>query len=183
MSQTIVVPLERCTDLSLVGGKAYGLARLVEAGLPVPPGCCLTTAAYQHMLDKIGFLSAVRWEEANRLAGENRRQFLTECRTMILAADVSECAESCVEALCALQQDSEPRWAVRSSGTNEDVSQTSCAGLYRTELAVRTDDIGGAIKKVWASIWEDHVVELLQRSGASREVPAMAVVIQPMCEA
>lgn len=183
MSQTIVVPLERCTDLSLVGGKAYGLARLVEAGLPVPPGCCLTTAAYQQALDQIGFLPAVRWEKACRLAVETRCQFLSECRTMILAADVSKFAESCVEALRAIQQNSEPHWAVRSSGTNEDGSQASCAGLYRTELAVRTGDIGGAIKEVWASIWEDHVVELLLKLGTSRKVPAMAVVIQPMCEA
>jgi rifampicin phosphotransferase len=33
-------------DLHLVGGKAQGLARLAAAGLPVPPGFCITTEAY-----------------------------------------------------------------------------------------------------------------------------------------
>jgi hypothetical protein len=33
-------------DVALAGGKAVGLGGLIEAGLPVPPGFVLTTAAY-----------------------------------------------------------------------------------------------------------------------------------------
>src|SRR5262245_23515741 len=33
--------------LALVGGKAGNLGELTRAGLPVPPGFCLTTVAYQ----------------------------------------------------------------------------------------------------------------------------------------
>ncbi|WCI07597.1 PEP/pyruvate-binding domain-containing protein [Arthrobacter sp. OVS8] len=33
--------------LRLVGGKALNLGKLVAAGLPVPRGFCLTTAAYE----------------------------------------------------------------------------------------------------------------------------------------
>ena len=35
--------------LSLVGGKALHLGELVHAGLPVPEGFCLTTAAYEQV--------------------------------------------------------------------------------------------------------------------------------------
>ncbi len=38
-------------DTNLVGGKALSLASLAAAGLPVPPGFCLTTAV-QHRLDQ-----------------------------------------------------------------------------------------------------------------------------------
>src|SRR6266496_4809076 len=34
------------TSLSIVGGKAANLGELARAGLPVPPGFCVTTAAY-----------------------------------------------------------------------------------------------------------------------------------------
>lgn len=38
---------EGALDRGLVGGKASSLARLMRAGLPVPPGFCLTVAAYE----------------------------------------------------------------------------------------------------------------------------------------
>lgn len=34
------------TSISIVGGKAANLGELTRAGLPVPPGFCVTTAAY-----------------------------------------------------------------------------------------------------------------------------------------
>ena len=44
----LVVDLSRLASASLatVGGKALNLGRLVAADFPVPPGFCLTTAAY-----------------------------------------------------------------------------------------------------------------------------------------
>src|SRR5688500_4036725 len=38
-------------QLPLVGGKALNLGRLARAGLPVPPGFVLTTAAYRRRGD------------------------------------------------------------------------------------------------------------------------------------
>lgn len=37
------------SDIHSVGGKGLSLARMSAAGLPVPPGFCLTTAAYQRL--------------------------------------------------------------------------------------------------------------------------------------
>jgi rifampicin phosphotransferase len=37
----MIVPLERATDAAAHGGKAFALARLLQAGLPVPPGFVL----------------------------------------------------------------------------------------------------------------------------------------------
>ena len=36
-------------DADAVGGKGLSLARLAGAGLPVPPGFCVTTAAYRRL--------------------------------------------------------------------------------------------------------------------------------------
>ena len=40
--------------LATVGGKALGLADLITAGMPVPPGFCVTTSAYRHALEDAG---------------------------------------------------------------------------------------------------------------------------------
>ncbi|MGO9199645.1 MAG: PEP/pyruvate-binding domain-containing protein [Limisphaerales bacterium] len=47
-SAVLVLRLEEAGDnrLSLVGGKAFNLGRLITAGLPVPRGFCVTTTAF-----------------------------------------------------------------------------------------------------------------------------------------
>jgi rifampicin phosphotransferase len=42
-----VIPLSEARDVALAGGKAINLARLMAAGLPVPDGFVITTAAYR----------------------------------------------------------------------------------------------------------------------------------------
>ena len=49
-----ILPLTAAHDAALVGGKAASLSRLINAGLPVPPGFALTTAAFDAWRDEIG---------------------------------------------------------------------------------------------------------------------------------
>ncbi len=183
MAHPLVLPLQRCSDPSLVGEKAAGLARLLKAGFPVPAGCCVTTTAYHQALGVIGFLPTMQWNEAIRRAGEERRQLLHECRSMIRQADVSPLVDSCLEALQGTVGRPETRWAVRSSATHEDTANASFAGLYRTELGVSSADIGRAIKDLWASIWDESVMEYMIKSGTGDAPPAMAVILQRMLDA
>ena len=41
-------------DLPLVGGKGANLGELTQARIQVPPGFCVTAAAYQHFLKAAG---------------------------------------------------------------------------------------------------------------------------------
>src|SRR4026207_670702 len=69
MADPLVLSLSRCSDPSLVGGKASGLARLLAAGLAVPDGCCVTTRAYEQSLASLGFDPRKRWRRARGLGG------------------------------------------------------------------------------------------------------------------
>ena len=44
----MIIPLHDCEDLSLCGGKAINLSRMIRAGLPVPEGFVISTNAYRH---------------------------------------------------------------------------------------------------------------------------------------
>jgi phosphoenolpyruvate synthase/pyruvate phosphate dikinase len=46
------------TALPIAGGKAANLGELTRAGLPVPPGFCVTTAAYGLVSQGAGLESA-----------------------------------------------------------------------------------------------------------------------------
>ena len=60
------MPLEtlRRDDLERGGGKGANLGELISAGLPVPPGFCVTTAAYRRAVAEAGLAEAI--EEALR---------------------------------------------------------------------------------------------------------------------
>ena len=59
----------------------------------------------------------------------------------------------------------------------------SSAGLYKTDLGVSIHDVPEAIRRCWASLWEEQVFSYLNRNRAMDRAPAMAVVIQPMIAA
>lgn len=180
MNRPSFLSLDHCSDPSLVGGKAVGLARLLAAGFLVPPGYCVTTAAYDEKLNAIGFSPSERWSIALQLTGEARQQYLHECRSIIERIDASSLFEDRLKGHRLIFEPRETRWAVRSSATNEDAAQASFAGLYRTELGIGFREIAPAITRLWSSIWDERVIDYMRKTGTGAAPPAMAVVLQSM---
>jgi phosphohistidine swiveling domain-containing protein len=182
MTRPFILPLSRCNDIDLTGGKAVGLAQLIAAGFSVPHGFCVTTEAYTQCLHAAGFIENEEWQKACALSEDQRASTLADCRNRIRQAETSRLAVQWPTALQTLTQPPSERWAVRSSATNEDTAHTSFAGLYRTHLGVALSDIEAALKDLWASLWEERVVSYMARQRC-QTVPRMAVVIQPMVDA
>ncbi len=182
MVSSFIIPLSHCHDLSLVGGKALGLCRLIEAGFPVPPGLCVTTDAYTHHLHGSGFRDQDEWHRIIGLPESDRLSVLAGCRSQITRTEISHLITDCLTALQALEHPPAIRWAVRSSSTTEDTAHASAAGLYRTHLGRTLAEVECAIKDLWASLWELRVISYLARQGR-KAAPRMAVVIQPMIDA
>jgi len=183
MAAPLILPLSDCREAALVGGKAAGLFRLMAGGFPVPAGVCLTTAAYERSLEAGGFSAAGEWRIACGLAGHDRQTFLSRCQVRIKQVALGDLARQWTAHLRGVAFPGATRWAVRSSATNEDAAQASFAGLYRTHLAVSLDDMESAVQDVWASLWQERIVQYLLERGAERRVPAMAVVLQPTLDA
>jgi rifampicin phosphotransferase len=183
MDRPLLLPLASCTQPSLVGGKALGLARLLTTGFPVPPGVCVTTEAYDRALHGPGFSSVEQWQGALHSSGAERQRILAHCRTIIQNYDIVELTAKIVEQVRRLDVPVHRLWVVRSSATNEDGANASFAGVYLTRLGIPLEEIGSSIKDLWLSIWDERVLNYHATSGLSESAPAMAVVIQPMLEA
>jgi phosphohistidine swiveling domain-containing protein len=131
-------------DASAIGAKAANLARLADAGFPVPPGLVVTPAAEE------------RWEEA---------------RPRVLEAATNLGTE---------------RFAVRSSGTAEDLEEASFAGQYETILSASLEELPGAVRGVFDSAGAPRVKAYREARGeasAGTGRPRMAVLMQAMVEA
>jgi rifampicin phosphotransferase len=179
----LILPLSVSTDVSLVGGKAAGLARLLAAGFAVPSGICVTTEAYEWSLQALGVSPSAEWHRVCELSETARQAALLRCQARIREADLSPLEAQWTTPLQALRASATAGWAVRSSATNEDVGETSFAGIYRTRLGVSSADLALTVKDLWMAVWQEHVVQYTRQRTSAVAAPLMAVVIQPMIDA
>jgi phosphohistidine swiveling domain-containing protein len=183
MDRPLLLPLAACTQPSLVGGKALGLARLLAGGFPVPAGFCVTTEAYDHALRRPGFSPTKEWQAALHSSGAERQRILSRCHAMICDCEIDEVTAQIIEQVHRLDLALHGLWAVRSSATNEDGVHASFAGVYRTRLGVPLEEMGSAVKDLWLSIWDERVLNYHATLELNGPPPAMAIVIQPVLEA
>ena len=168
---------------ALVGGKAANLGVLTRAGLPVPPGICVTTEAYRQvaagvalsaLMDAIAATPATDTERLASLAGQ--------MRTALLAAPVPPHVAAAVIAGYR-QLGSNVPVAVRSSATAEDLPFASFAGQQDTYLNVVGDDaVVAAVRRCWAPLWTDRAVAYRATQKIDPHSVRLAVVIQQMVD-
>ena len=178
-----IVPLatlDRST-LPLAGGKAANLGELLQAGFPVPPGFCVTTAAYAEVAQLAGLeriLAAAQTDTPEAL-----EHLAAEARGALLDAPIPEQLAAAVRAAYAeLSRDGEPpAVAVRSSATAEDLPDASFAGQQDTYLDVRGEAaLLDAIRRCWASLWTDRAVAYRHANTIDQRAVRLAVVVQVM---
>lgn len=173
--------------LAQVGAKAANLGELSGIdGVRVPPGWCVTTAAYRRVVDGlVGFddalerLSAADPDDRALIASRSR-----EARALVEAApvpdEVTTAIASAIEATVDRPGD-DVAVAVRSSATAEDLPTASFAGQQDTFLnVVGTGSVLAHLRRCWASAFTERAVGYRQRLGIDHRSVQMAVLVQRM---
>ncbi|MFO7708504.1 MAG: PEP/pyruvate-binding domain-containing protein, partial [Desulfobacterales bacterium] len=171
-------------DRAQVGGKAFALARLVQAGFRVPAFLSITSGAYRHFVEKTGLAERIllelhrkdfkqmRWEEIWDCATRIRNLFLRAAMPADLGQEFGEAVS---------RQFGDRPVAVRSSAPDEDDAQSSFAGLHESHLNLcGATAVVDHTRKVWASLWSDAALLYRQELGLDVAHSAMAVVVQEM---
>jgi pyruvate,water dikinase len=169
-------------DRPLVGGKGASLGELTRAGMAVPPGFVVTTAAFETVLaaiDPHGDIRAriERLHEGDlpaitAVADSIRERFLVAALPDAITRAVSE-AHRVLGAPHAV--------AVRSSATSEDSADASFAGLQDTHLCVQGPEaLLRAVRACWASLYSRESVSYRLRLKLPEREVAMGVVVQSM---
>lgn len=165
--------------LPLVGGKAANLGELIRAGLPVPPGICVTTEAYRQV-------SATALLDFDALAAAgpgNVRLVASQAREALMAAAIPPGLANAITEAYSRLGTSAPV-AVRSSATAEDLPNASFAGQQDTYLhVIGAGPVLDAVRRCWASLWTDRAVVYRSTNGIDHRAVRLAVVIQRMVNA
>ncbi|SDT62630.1 phosphoenolpyruvate synthase [Pseudarthrobacter equi] len=173
-------------DLAAAGGKALGLAGLIHAGLPVPPGFVLGTDAYAEFVnanglgDEIQRLAAVSPDAApgDYAAASDR------IRALFTGGALPGGMRDELAGAYGLLGGADVPVAVRSSATAEDLASASFAGQQDTYLNVRGfEALTKAVIGCWASLWTARAMAYRAREGVLPGQVRLAVVVQQMVEA
>ncbi|MGD8814899.1 MAG: PEP/pyruvate-binding domain-containing protein, partial [Anaerolineales bacterium] len=187
MSVRTVLPLnDPQASLETVGGKGASLARLVEAGFPVPDGFHVTTEAYRTFVIvndlQPGIDAVLKEVDAEKPATlENAARTIHEA---FMGATIPGDIASAIVGAYGDLEGTDPAVAVRSSATAEDLPQASFAGQQETYLNVSgAEHVLEATKRCWSSLWTARAIGYRLRQGIGETGVALAVVIQQLVDA
>ena len=178
----------RLNDRARVGGKGGSLGELRHAGIAVPPGFVVCTAAFERVLAVLERQEPIRsrvealkdhdLEGITSLSEHLQARFEgarlpDEVRSEIIRAHAELCCETSNRPL-----------AVRSSATSEDGEDASFAGLQATFLWVMGAEATlNHVRSCWASLYSVPSIAYRRKHQMGEDGVAIAVVIQRMVDA
>lgn len=139
------------------GGKAIGLAHLLNGGLPVPPGFVISDQAFRHVAGDIVL-------DDPETFGSTLAKVLDRLASVPLPDHVVRDIDGRADTLAKAPDFK--GLAVRSSATIEDRNVGAAAGVFSSRTAVSRDDLWHAIRGVWVSALTPLAVTYARRRGA-----------------
>jgi pyruvate,water dikinase len=174
-------------DREQVGGKGASLGELQRAGITVPPGYVVRTAAFERFLATLERDSPVR--AAVGALGAADLEAIAACsQALRRRIEETELPQELLAELGTAQaqllrgRPGHPV-AVRSSATCEDALEASFAGLQDTYLWVRDAHIAARVRSCWSSLYSVESISYRRKHQFPEERVAMAVVVQHMVNA
>ncbi|HEX2944329.1 MAG TPA: PEP/pyruvate-binding domain-containing protein [Clostridia bacterium] len=173
------------SDIPRVGGKGANLGEMTGAGFLVPPGFCITTAAYREHISDMGLkhlIDRVAGDGSGMDAALRAEETAERIRRAIEDTPMSARTEESIRSAYAKLTGQDAVYvAVRSSATAEDLKDASFAGQQETYLFVGDfESLLKYVKKCWASLWSPRSIAYRHRSGFDDRSVEIAVVVQIM---
>lgn len=172
--------------LDVAGGKGAALARMAAAGLPVPDGFHIATAAYRRFVAANGLhgLVSLALEGVDQERPRTLETVSEKIREGFAIATIPPDVALAIAQAYAELKGPEPVVAVRSSATAEDLPDLSFAGQQETYLNVAgIDAVLRAVKGCWASLWTARAIGYRARHNIDPEGLSLAVVVQRLVPA
>jgi pyruvate, water dikinase len=172
-------------DADRVGPKSANLASAGRAGLPIPDGFCVDSAAYRRQLTSLGLNLSIQRATSDAGLMAARRQAIEVRLALQSRPIVAEILEPLLASWQALVARSDGAASVvRSSSLVEDRFGSSFAGQFESYLGLETEaDFLTAVRACWAALWSPRILRSMLNHDASPAQTAMGVLVQPLVAA
>ena len=164
-------------EISEVGGKGTSLVRLNQAGFNVPPGYVLKVEFFEDWNQALS--SSDLWRKMLQTSPDDLNQFTRSCDELKSFAESLQFSQPQLE-LIRKSVKQGASYAVRSSSPEEDLTDSSFAGLYETLLDVAVENLADAIHRCYLSCLDARVFVYKHKLNMPFDAPRIAVVVQEM---
>lgn len=172
-----------------VGGKGASLIEMLGAGLPVPPGFCVSADGYRRFRDTAGLgpliaeLSSAPALASPAGASEAAAPLLEHLDGVRLPEPLRSEIEDAYTALCD-RLAGQRLVASRSSAVCEDGAAASFAGIYETYLHLDgASRVASSVLDCYRALWHPRAVQYRATRGIDQAAEEMAVVVMGMIQA
>lgn len=183
-NESIVFLVDAGKAQKSVGPKAANLGSMMSAGFPVPDGFAVPERIYYFFLNENGLKDKIQ----ALLDGTdfNDSEAVAACskaiKEMIIGGVMSERLLNDIRDAIAARNEN-GLWAVRSSAVAEDLPEASFAGQQDTFLNTPKEDVPAAVRKCWASYWNERALSYRYDNGMPQFESGIAVIVQRMVDA
>ena len=171
------------TETAKVGGKGSSLIEMRAAGLPVPPGFCVSVEGYREFHESAGLgslvaeLSAQTELASPATATRAVAPLLQHLERSALPDGLRSEIESAYRALCD-RLGGRRLVAARSSAVSEDGVSASFAGIYETFLHLDgAERVTNSVLDCYRALWDPRAVQYRATQGVDQNAERMAVVV------
>ncbi len=178
------------TQKELVGGKNANLGELTsKTGVPVPPGYIITTEAYREYLDENKLNRKMKNKIKELVDPEDTKKLHEVGRTIRKMIKEGEMPEKIKKEIKERHEElkqklgKEPKVAVRSSATAEDIKGASFAGQQDTYLNIKgLEQVTEAIKNCFASLYTNRAIYYREHKNFDHLEAALSTAVQTMVD-
>lgn len=172
------------TDASRFGPKAANLARLDQAGLPIPGGFCLDAEAYRTQIRALGLEADARGVFAAEESSQARRHALMMKLGLLDQPITPKVLDPLLTAWRALKTKTGALTVVRSSALVEDRFGSSFAGQFESFLGIESEeDFITSVRSCWGALWATRALRYMATHNIDPAETAMGVLVQPLVSA
>ena len=181
-----VVPItaHEATDAGRFGPKAANLARLGQAGLPIPAGFCVDAEAYRTQIRALGLEADARGVFSTEDSPQARRHALAMKLGLLDKPITPAVLDPLLAAWNELKAQTGALTVVRSSALVEDRFGSSFAGQFESFLGLESEaDFITAVRSCWGALWATRALRYMATHDIDPADTAMAILVQPLVSA
>ena len=167
---------DKLPALSEVGGKGLSLIIMTQRGLSVPPGVVLSVSFFEPWLSHIK--TTPEWdtfvtsaEQENEIVTHHCDSLKKVCMSLHLDSVQKEALDKALTPLSEFL-------SVRSSSPEEDLEGASFAGGYETTLGATKKTVEEAIRRSFASLFDQRVFLYKKEHGFDVNDSKIAIIVQ-----
>src|SRR6202046_2281739 len=186
MTSQFVFPLtaREATDPGRFGPKAANLARLGQAGLPIPDGFCIDAEAYRAQIRALGLEADARGVFSALESPQARRHALMMKLGLLDGPITPAVLDPLLAAWGELKAKTGALTVVRSSALVEDRFGSSFAGQFESFLGIESEaDFVTAIRSCWGALWATRALRYMATHDIDPADTAMGILVQPLVSA